>query len=255
MLSLPLVLAACSAGLVGGVHCLGMCGSLNWLMMQQIRQGRAQPIIFVDSRAKRGLAAQVGHLLKNLTGSGFFLHLGRIGSYMVIGACFGSLGAATLTWKNEFPIAKIWYVLGNLGLLFIALKILGLRLPDVISRLLSRLGHFWGWAGNRQRGIRFIQKNSLLCGLIWGFMPCGLLYTVAPFAIFTNSAWHGALLMLIFALCALPHLLLAPWLTRLSNSLRYLRYTLAFVLLALGLMGLYFSDMSTMPDFLCVTPI
>lgn len=255
MLSLPLALAAGTAGLVGGVHCLGMCGSLNWLLMQQLRQNQRQVIHFQGRPGASGTGWLTTVWPVQGAWSACSLHVGRIVSYMLIGAIFGALGAASLAWKNDLPITKLWYLLGNLSLLLIALKILGFRLPawlvhqrPIFSSLVSRMPKF-------ASGKLWLQRWPFFAGMVWGFMPCGLLYSVAPFAIFSGSSWSGALLMLVFAICALPHLIFAPILLRLASTMRILRFVLAGILLAIASMGLYFSDMKSMPEFLCITPV
>ncbi len=258
MLSLPLVLAVCSAGLVGGVHCLGMCGSLNWLLQSQLRRTSPQTLQFVDKQSWRApTLTEVPDLARNAVDlrALCLLHAGRISCYMLMGAGFGSLGALSLSWQTTLPIAKIWYVVGNFSLLLVAINLSGWRLP---GRFLKLLTHFASKIGLAQR-FQYLSQHArrwpYLSGMLWGLLPCGLLYTVAPFAIFSGAAWSGAILMLLFAICALPHLIAAPLLRRWAERWLFLRYSLASGLFILGLLGLYFYDMKAMPDFLCVTPM
>jgi len=258
MLSLPLILAVCSAGLVGGVHCLGMCGSLNWLLQQQLQQAPAQQhaIQFVSKAELNTNSTWIAEIKDwNLSANPglILLHAGRISCYMLIGAIFGGFGALSLSWKSSLPINTIWAVAGNLSLILMALNLLGWRLPTFISRLGRDLFHHLVPA-KLTNLTQLVNRSPFVSGLLWGLLPCGLLYMVAPFAIFSGSAWSGALLMLLFAICALPHLLLASVLKQSARRWTYLRYILAMILLGLGVFGLYFYDMSTMPDFLCITP-
>jgi hypothetical protein len=94
--------------------------------------------------------------------------------------------------------------------------------------------------------------------MLWGCLPCGLVYGVLPFSLLSGDAISGAILMLIFGLGALPYLLfaqaLAQWLHH-SKVPALLRLSGAAILTSIGLLGLWWSfNMQEMPAFLCVTP-
>jgi sulfite exporter TauE/SafE len=72
-----------------------------------------------------------------------------------------------------------------------------------------------------------------------------------------GDAFSGAILMLLFGLSAMPHLLLSQGIFNAVSKVRVpsvLKYTGAFVLIGIGLIGLWYSDMQQMPGFLCVLP-
>jgi sulfite exporter TauE/SafE len=78
--------------------------------------------------------------------------------------------------------------------------------------------------------------------MLWGLVPCGLVYSVLPLAFLSGSALSGAGLMLAFGLGTLPNLLL---ISRFSASLvqfshyAWVRYLAIALLMGSGLYGLY----------------
>jgi hypothetical protein len=53
--------------------------------------------------------------------------------------------------------------------------------------------------------------QALAAGALWGWLPCGLVYSVLVMALSAGSAIHGAALLLAFGLGTLPNLLLMGW--------------------------------------------
>jgi hypothetical protein len=49
--------------------------------------------------------------------------------------------------------------------------------------------------------------GALALGMLWGWLPCGLVYSALAFAVTAGDAWHGALLMAGFGLGTLPAML------------------------------------------------
>jgi sulfite exporter TauE/SafE len=266
MLTLPLIIAALSAGLIGGFHCVGMCGGIAGLLSrlphkmttpnaQALREFPQKVIaILPDPSSESGTAAHA------LTSDNTFyyqckLHGGRLTTYMLIGAFFGAMGAASLRWKADLPITTVFFILGNLALIFLGLRLIGVRMqaiiPDLISAKLNRAYARW------MPMARTANTHPFLVGMAWGGLPCGLSYAIAPFALLSGAAWSGAMLMLFFGLAALPHLLIAQTISRQIKQhgfMRILQILFALLLISFGLFGLVYFDMKSMPDFLCVTP-
>lgn len=204
-------LAALLVGLLGGVHCLGMCGGI----VGALTLGQA----------------------KSATGQGLFVQLaynaGRLGSYMVAGAGAGMLGAAALDLA-QVREAQLW-LLVLAGLFMIAL---GLFLGGWWRGLLGveHAGNRLIWRWVQPIGRRFIPVKSpldaLVLGAVWGWLPCGLVYSVLIWSLSAGNALQGAALMLGFGLGTLPNLLLMglfadkarrftqqPWVRQLAGSL------------------------------------
>jgi sulfite exporter TauE/SafE len=255
MITLPLALAALTAGLVGGVHCIGMCGGISTLLSQAPEQKTtlAKSVIVIRA-VEQKKAAQENISVSNIRHE-LFLHGGRLLTYMLIGMFFGSIGAAGMQFKPYFPVQSVLFVAGNLALVLLGLRILGLTPNLSIVRKIS---------GAMQRAIYSLmpaiergKRHPFLLGMSWGCLPCGLLYAVVPFAFFSGNAVSGAVVMLLFGVAALPHLLLTQSALRHLNRGRFARHIqtiAASCLILIGLFGLWYFDMKNMPGFLCVTP-
>ena len=170
-------------GLLGGVHCLGMCGSIVGVFTAQVPKNTVRwPF--------------------HLAYSG-----GRIASYALAGALVGTVGQAGLMMRDEVPVQHLMFTLSSLMLV-----VLGLYLAGVWGavRQLERLG-----GGLWQRLQPYTSKllpvntvpRALGLGALWGWLPCGLVYSVLLTALASGSAARGALIMLAFGLGTLPNLL------------------------------------------------
>lgn len=169
-------------GLLGGVHCAGMCGGIVGALSLQATPGRgAVPI----------------HLAYNA---------GRIASYTLAGALAGAIGYA---FGNLLPAQRGLYLLANLMLVAMGLYLLGATAP---LALLERGGQRL-WLRIQPATKRFLPVRgpgqALPLGMLWGWLPCGLVYSALTTALAAGSAAHGALAMLAFGLGTLPNLLLA----------------------------------------------
>lgn len=253
MLSLPLIFAALTAGLLGGIHCVGMCGGISHLLSSLPAKAAEQPLLFAPRQSMRlePAPSQLSYLI--------YLHGGRLSTYMLIGALFGGLGAALMRLRLPLELASVqqlWFVIGNLALIFLAGRVWGLRwadyLPGGVNQGLAKL------SAALHPHLLKAGRHPFKLGLSWGLLPCGLSFAIAPFALISGAAWSGAVLMLVFGLSALPHLLLAQSIAKVRERharLRFLRAVFALSLLLFGLLGLFYFDMRNMPAFLCITPI
>jgi uncharacterized protein len=277
MLTMPLALAALSAGLAGGVHCIGMCGGFASLLSKTSEQTR---VVTPSLNTYRTIAItplgmqqpstkvqQSGVLQRNLTHQ-VLLHSGRLFTYMLIGAMLGGFGSAGLLFAPYLPMQRILFIIGNLALLMLGLRLLGWRLSEFVGWHSPRnfifknfLQQRW-WKKYLNQGflrgfsLSAARRYPFMLGMGWGGLPCGLLYSVAPFAWLAGDPISGAVVMLLFGLSALPHLLVAQGLAT-SKQLPFtspiLRKACALGLISVGLVGLYFYDMKGMPSFLCIT--
>lgn len=205
-------------GLLGGTHCVGMCGGIvSALTVQLPGQRRSDwPL----------------HLAYNV---------GRISSYTLAGAAMGAIGTVGLLFNNILPIQLVLYVAANLMLVALGLYLTGFtRALSGVERLGQKL-----WTRIQPLTRRFLPARSVgqafPLGLLWGFLPCGLVYSVLATALVTGSAERGAGLMLAFGLGTLPNLLLAGMvLKRLRDVVRNraVRTGSGLVVLAFGVYGL-----------------
>jgi sulfite exporter TauE/SafE len=202
-------------GLLGGVHCAGMCGGIV-----------------------AALAGQAG-------GKRLSLHLayngGRVLSYAVAGALAGAAGSLGLLLDGLLPMQLALYVLANAMLIGLGLYLAGV---SSVVAWIERLGMaLW-------RRIQPLTRNllpadtlprALGLGLLWGWLPCGLVYAVLTTALLTGDALDGAAIMTAFGLGTLPNLLLAGLALRrmtAATRARPLRMAAGGLVLGFGVYGL-----------------
>jgi sulfite exporter TauE/SafE len=211
-------LAVFLVGLLGGTHCVGMCGGI------------------------------VGALTVQLPGSPpqWRLHLayntGRIAAYALAGAVLGALGGGlSLALETWLPVQLVLYLVANLMLVALGLYLTG---STWVLAFAERAGQRL-WRRIQPLTRRFLPARSIAqafpLGLLWGFLPCGMVYSVLTAALVAGSAWRGAALMLAFGLGTLPNLLLAgAMLVRLQDASRkrLVRVASGLVVLGFGVFGL-----------------
>lgn len=250
MLTAPLVLAALSAGLLGGVHCIGMCGGIASMLTSAGKTAR-KIIPIVPASTQSSTPQSASWRIPAL------LHSGRIFTYILMGALAGGIGALGIRINPLMPMHTIMYVIGNLALIWLGLRLFGYTphfapLDRLVAKITTHI-HF----SPRFSLLNQTQRYPFLVGMIWGLLPCGLIYGVLPFSLLSGNGWSGAALMFIFGISALPHLLFAQTIARWLHHSRIptlLRGTGATLLTGIGIMGLWWSfNMTEMPTFLCVT--
>lgn len=207
-------------GLLGGTHCVSMCGGIVGALSLQVR-------------TPHGGAQWPLHLAYNL---------GRVATYAALGALAGALGSVGMVYDGILPVQLTLYVLANLMLAALGLYLIG------FTRLLApieRAGHVL-WRRIQPATRRFVPARSvrqaLPLGLLWGFIPCGLTYSILTTALVTGSGARGAGLMLAFGLGTLPNLLLAGLLFQRFRAFsrdRRVRLVSGLLVLGFGLFGLY----------------
>lgn len=169
-------------------------------------------------------------------------NLGRISSYALAGAVLGAIGSAGLLLNDALPVQLALYVLANLMLVALGLYLVGV--PQGLT-FLERGGQKV-WARIQPLTRRFLPATSvsraLPLGLLWGFLPCGMVYSVLTTALLTGSALRGAGLMLAFGFGTLPNLLLAGFLLRRFREVvqgRPVRLVSGLLVLGFGVWGLF----------------
>lgn len=212
-------LAAFLIGLLGGTHCVSMCGGIVGALTVSMpgQQGRQLRI----------------HLAYNL---------GRIATYVTLGGLLGALGTVGLLFNDVLPVQLALYVLANLMLVALGLYLTGFtRLLAPVESMGLGL-----WRRIQPYTARFIPARSvsqaLPLGLLWGFLPCGLVYSVLTTALVTGSAARGAGLMLAFGLGTLPNLLLAGMLFKRFREITRndkVRFAAGLLVLGFGVFGLF----------------
>jgi len=212
-------------GLLGSVHCAGMCGGIVGALSAAPMLGRTIPI----RPARTPLANVLAY------------NAGRIGSYMVAGALAGGLaqGAHALARLPALQAGAYWSA--NL-----MLAALGLYLMDAwhgLARLEQGGQVVWRSVRPLLRKVGPLDgpARMFMAGSLWGWLPCGMVYSVLVTAMLGGSAAQGALVMLAFGLGTLPMLLgLGVLGARLRGWLQNprVRRACGIVVLGFGLLGL-----------------
>ena len=210
------LLAAFLVGLLGSTHCLGMCGGIVSALTLGLRDD-----------LRRSPWTLGPYLLA--------YNAGRIGSYVIAGVIAGAVGAGAF---GVLPSSSArWAVKLVTGGFMIAL---GLYLAGWWPGL--QILEKWGgvlWRRIEPLGRRLLPVDhplkALSFGLVWGWLPCGMVYAMLAWALASGSATRGAVLMLAFGLGTLPMLLTigatAEWLKDFVRDPRVRRAAGALVLL------------------------
>lgn len=175
------------------------------------------------------------------------LHLaynaGRLTSYALAGAIVGLLsGSGFLLLQEQWGARLVLFVLANLMLLAMGLYLMGInRFLAPLESLGQRL-----WQRIQPLTKRWLPARTpaqaFPLGLLWGWLPCGLVYSALATALTTGSPARGALVMLAFGLGTLPNLLLAGLLAaRLRQFMQQtlIRRIAGSLIIGFGLYGLW----------------
>lgn len=201
------LLAALLMGLAGAGHCLAMCG---------------------------GIAGALGPN-RSVWQLGLY-NLGRITSYTIAGALVGLLSQQLL----QHQLADLVYLRLIAAAFLVALGLyyggwwLGLRHLERIGKPL--------WQVLQPVAAKIRQRRAtpwvFATGLVWGWLPCGLVYSALSWAAISGNSWHGATYMLMFGIGTLPAMFAFGWFsTQLQSILQSqgFRKTMGIAMIAYAL--------------------
>jgi sulfite exporter TauE/SafE len=222
-------------GLLGGVHCLSMCGGVVGMLTASLPE-------------------QVRSDSKQISLYHFNYNLGRILSYILLGAIFGLIGELLSNMLQMSVFDKVLRIFSGVLMIMVGFYIanwyMGIQALEKIGAKL--------WSVLQPITKRFLPvknlKSAFLVGLFWGGIPCGLVYGALSFAIVSGSAVQGGMIMLAFGLGTLPSLLLmAGFSLKLSEAIKrpIVRKFSGALIIILGVLALWspvkslvFSDQS-----------
>jgi len=208
-----LIIAALVMGVMGSPHCLGMCGGLVFAFEQGVK-----------NPARRSLYV-----------AGF--HAGRILTYVILGLLVFTLGRALLPSGSASMAGLSWIrVLAGVALIIAGLVVWGKLSPLWLERA---GGKFWSKLAPIRTKMLPVDSfpKALGLGLIWGLLPCGLVYAAIALSLAASSVAHAAMTMAAFGLGMVPMLVLsAAAAAALKNRLKktYGRELTALVLIVSG---------------------
>lgn len=224
-----ILITALLVGFLGGVHCLGMCGGVVGALTFSL-EPKAQATWW------RMMPFQLAY------------NFGRISSYVIIGALFGFLGSSLSSLATFLPAQQVLQVVAGLFMIALGLYLGGWWFGLVV---VEKLGSSI-WQRLSPYAAKFTPVKHLhqawLYGLIWGWLPCGLVYSMLIMALSAGSAVNGGLVMLAFGLGTLPNLLLmgvfAFYFTKLSRT-PWVRRFAGVSVVGMGLWQLYLAFVVT----------
>ncbi len=206
-------LGAFFIGFLGSAHCIGMCGGIAAAM--SIRS-----------------VASTRRLSTTL-----FYNLGRLISYAIAGAVVGGAVAGAATLVSGYAVLNWLRLLSGMVMIVLALYIAkwwqGLLYVEKMGQ------HLWKHISPFTKKLLPLPSaaHALPLGFLWGWLPCGLVYSTLTWAAVAGSAVDGSAIMLAFGLGTLPSMLLigagAGFISRLQKSL-FFRHCGALLLLAYG---------------------
>ena len=177
-----LAITALLMGLVGGPHCVVMCGA-----------------------ACAGIGRAAG--ARSNTAMWTF-QLGRVLGYSLLGgvAAASMQGLGWLTTQSA-AVRPVWTLLHVAAVVLGLLLLFNARQPVWLE---STGKAVWqrtrGWVGGHKVGA------PLLIGTVWALLPCGLLYSALLVATLSASPLQGAMVMALFALGTSVSMMAGPWL-------------------------------------------
>jgi uncharacterized protein len=171
-------IAALLSGLIGSLHCLGMCGPIVLML----------PV---------GATFKGGFILSRLT-----YNFGRVITYAILGAICGLLGHLVILagYQQVLSIA-----VGAIILLafIIPRRFIRKISPSIIRNFTDKLSGLWKKLLNSPKAI-----SLFVIGLLNGLLPCGLVYVALAAASTTGDAINGLLYMTLFGLGTIPLMLI-----------------------------------------------
>ncbi|MGS2720101.1 sulfite exporter TauE/SafE family protein [Paraglaciecola aestuariivivens] len=176
------IFSAFLVGLAGGVHCVGMCGGIVGAFSYALPKGSA------------------------ILPYSFAYNSGRVFSYMLAGCITGGLGYV-FSQQVEKGLVLLQFL--SAVLLFL----LGLYIAgwwQAITKIEKLGAYFWKRIHPWSKSLLPFKHplQAFPYGMIWGWLPCGLVYSVLTWSLASGSILQGALIMLGFGLGTLPIMLL-----------------------------------------------
>ncbi len=202
-------------GLLGSTHCLSMCGGISASLSMALPVGK-------------GFRLRQTFLLLAFNG-------GRIGSYTLIAALIALLStSAAGYWTQLGPVLRT--------LAGILLILMGLSMGQWWQgiRYVERVGApVWKRLSPLTRHVLPVHnvRQALALGALWGWLPCGLVYSTLGWAALQPTVGSAAATMMFFGLGTLPSMLAtgyaATWIRKLREQ-RHFRQLAGLLLIGFG---------------------
>jgi len=189
--------AAFMIGILGAGHCIAMCGGISGAIAHANTQSSPQTTSLAP----------------------LFYNLGRITSYTLIGAIVGYTAQIGLNFGAGYDLLVILRFVSGITLILIGLYIAQLNSTILQLEKVGRLV----WRYIQPVARRFLPLktpyHAFPLGFLWGWLPCGLVYSALTLALASGSALESALTMFAFGLGTFPIMFLVGSLSSKFNRL------------------------------------
>ena len=177
-------------GMMGGPHCIAMCGA---------------PCAVISTQGSRQI---------------WQFHLGRILGYGILGGV-AAYSVNNLAWLSNqtMSIHPLWTFFHGIIFVWGFVMLLYAKQPQWID-------HIGESSWNTIQKLSKTLRSNFLLGMLWAFMPCGLLYSALLVAALTLNILNGTISMMFFALGTSISLIVSPiiWL-KIKNGKLWLNET------------------------------
>lgn len=217
-----LAYSALIMGLIGGPHCIIMCGAACAGLTQASQRPYAIGVY----------------------------HLGRLCGYALLGA-MATFAMQSIAWLSGYStiLHPLWTFFHVLVFFWGGMLLIYAHQPIWVDRAGQNIWH-------RVKKLSQIRGGPFYVGLLWALMPCGLLYSALILASFNGTPLGGAVSMMAFALGSGISLFLAPWawLKLRSKSIEPYGMRLAGLLLSSASAWAIWMELSHNTKVWCITP-
>lgn len=202
-------------GLLGSGHCVGMCGGIT------------AALGFAGEGQRQNLSLVLSY------------NLGRISSYAIAGALVGLFG---YVGQNYLSLGVVLRVIAGVLLILMGLYVIN---GSKVLRMLEVAGNHL-WRRIQPLGQRFLPVTSpqqgFVVGMLWGWLPCGLVYTALAYSATMATPIEGALAMLAFGSGTLPAMVVGGYFSQKLKKIlqkRLLRSLMGLLLILFGVWTLW----------------
>jgi sulfite exporter TauE/SafE len=182
------LLSAAVLGLLGSSHCVVMCGGVVAMTCSSLPLNRRGRVF-----------AQLPYVLA--------YNAGRVSSYALAGAAIGALGSTVAHFAAIERFQLLLRLAAGAAMLAVGLYVAG---ATASLRWVERVAQpLWRRVARLAGALVPVRSpgHAMALGLLWGFMPCGLVYAALALALASGSALAGAATMGAFGIGTLPMLL------------------------------------------------
>jgi sulfite exporter TauE/SafE len=214
------LLTAFLLGFMGSVHCMGMCGGIVGALSLNTRthnENQIHPKVF------------------NATLLQLSYHFGRVLTYGILGLAAGLAGLWLSAAHDQAGL--VLRTLSGVMLILMGLYLFGLT--QSLTWIESIGSKLWQKLQPLTKNLLPVStpKQGFMLGLVWGFLPCGLVYSTLSWAVVSANPLQSAALMICFGLGTLPALLSFALFTEKLNRFKQhiiVRTSLALAIIAFG---------------------